>query len=454
MTPLGALPFRVQKKKREKEREKTGNETCAGSGLGLVQDGSQSGACCSFAKTENEIHEEKWSELAWEPDDSWHRVAAETLTGLENWNVMVPLLVETARTPRAQIASVEKEDSRATTRKVRAELALLRSMEEKTSLETRGASGKDQGERRDGESSQENAKHASQLDFDCKTRKPRNCSHKLLPRPLLDSRRPGGSNPIRETSLGRAVEKPENGRCRRNVDLTEETGERSEEIEKWERFNGSNHSETSVCRSLRLLKTGVLKQGMTDFFHLGELIPRPKTKKGANEPMRARAMHMMVVNTWMNPNTEQEFCTALVSQLCQDLSGYNCVNVGLELLDSDANGLQGSWSDAGHLVCAGVCAPRTNGTARRAVLSVGDWFPRLALNDVQLDCEFEFESVELERDGTGRRFDRPCSDADSDAHAVVYILIIGVDDGVHELFTPRKLRCPARLRSQNCWRAR
>ena len=82
------------------------------------------------------------------------------------------------------------------------------------------------------------------------------------------------------------------------------------------------------------------------------------------------------------------------------------------------------------------------------MLSVGDWLPRLALNDVQLDCEFEFESVELEREGTGRRFDRPCSDADSDAHAVAFFFMIGVDDGVHELFTPRKLRCPARLRSQ------
>ena len=45
-----------------------------------------------------------------------------------------------------------------------------------------------------------------------------------------------------ERKLGRAVEKHENGLCRRNVDLTKETGECSEEIEKWERFIGSNHS--------------------------------------------------------------------------------------------------------------------------------------------------------------------------------------------------------------------
>ena len=82
-----------------------------------------------------------------------------------------------------------------------------------------------------------------------------------------------------------------------------------------------------------LLETGVLKLEMTDFFHLGELIPRLKTKKGANEPMRARAMHMMVIKTLMNPNTELVFCTALVSQLCQVPSRYNCVNVGLKLLE-------------------------------------------------------------------------------------------------------------------------
>ena len=32
----------------------------------------------------------------WEPDESWHRVAAETLTLWENWNAMLPLLMETA----------------------------------------------------------------------------------------------------------------------------------------------------------------------------------------------------------------------------------------------------------------------------------------------------------------------------------------------------------------------
>ena len=51
-----------------------------------------------------------------------------------------------------------------------------------------------------------------------------------------------------------------------------------------------------------LLKTGVLKLGMTDVFHVGELIPRPKTMKGINEPMQPQTMHMIVMNTWLPLN--------------------------------------------------------------------------------------------------------------------------------------------------------
>ena len=48
---------------------------------------------------------------------------------------------------------------------------------------------------------------------------------------------------------------------------------------------------------------------------------------------------------------------------------------------------------------------------------------RLTLEEdkVQLAFEFEFESAELERGGTGRRFDRPSSDADSDAHGIYFV---------------------------------
>ena len=62
---------------------------------------------------------------------------------------------------------------------------------------------------------------------------------------------------------------------------------------------------------------------------------------------------------------------------------------------------------------------------------LGNWWSRLAPNDVEgrlqaVQFDFEFESVELERGETGRRFDRSCSDADSDAHAVGHTVTNGV----------------------------
>ena len=89
-------------------------------------------------------------------------------------------------------------------------------------------------------------------------------------------------------------------------------------------------------------QTGVLKLGMTDFFRVGELIPIPKAMDGMNEPMRARAMHTLVTNIWMNPNTEQEFCTAFVSQFCQALRGYNGMKAGQKLLESEEMDCRGA----------------------------------------------------------------------------------------------------------------
>ena len=102
--------------------------------------------------------------------------------------------------------SVEKEENRSMPRTIRTEPALSRNLEKEKSIETREAPGQDQGECRDGESSQENAEQAFQLEINCKRRKSRICSHKILPRPLLNLRRTGGVNPIRETTFGGAVE--------------------------------------------------------------------------------------------------------------------------------------------------------------------------------------------------------------------------------------------------------
>ena len=56
--------------------------------------------------------------------------------------------------------------------------------------------------------------------------------------------------------------------------------------------------------------------GMTDYFHVGESIPRPRTMIDTNDSLRARALHTMVTeldltvtNTWMNADTERELFT-------------------------------------------------------------------------------------------------------------------------------------------------
>ena len=154
----------------------------------------------------------------WEPDEEWLSVAAETLTDWENWNAMVPLHMETAMAHRKaetkemsvteielKITSIEKEN-RSAPRANRVEFALPSNLEKAESAEARETPEQDQGGCRDGESSHENAKQTFQLELDSKTRRPRICSHKLLPRTLLDSSRPRRGNPIRETTQRRAVE--------------------------------------------------------------------------------------------------------------------------------------------------------------------------------------------------------------------------------------------------------
>ena len=52
---------------------------------------------------------------------------------------------------------------------------------------------------------------------------------------------------------------------------------------------------------------------------------------------------------------------------------------------------------------------------RELVVSNGvEWRPQA--------IQFDFESVEMERGETGKRFNRPCSVADSDAHTAGYLV--------------------------------
>ena len=188
----------------------------------------------------------------WVPDDSWHDAAAATLTDWKSWNKLAPLLVETAKAHR----KVESKEMSVT--EVELKTLLLRKKNTGRYLERsernwlcREIWRKRRALRREqhlekikesaemGRRSQENAEQTFQLEFGCKGRKSRICSHKILPRPIPTLRRPGGVNPIRETTLGGAVEKHENRLCWWNVDLTKETGACLEEVEKRERLTGS-----------------------------------------------------------------------------------------------------------------------------------------------------------------------------------------------------------------------
>ena len=236
--------------------EEIGNETCAGSGLRMVQDRSQSGACSSFGETENEAHDEECCKLAWL---GTRRILArcgcsniDRLEELEQGGTFAcgnsdgslesGIQEDDRDRNGAQNTSVEEEENRSVPRTIRTELALSRNLAKEKSIETGEAPGQDQGECRDRESSQENAEQEFQLEINCEGRKSQVCSHKILPRPLLNLRRTGGVNPIRETTLGGAVEKHENRLCWWNVDLAKESGKCPDETEKRERVTGLNHS--------------------------------------------------------------------------------------------------------------------------------------------------------------------------------------------------------------------
>ena len=174
----------------------------------------------------------------WVPDDA----AVASLTDWKSWNKLAPLLVETAKAHReggiqgdvrdrngAQNTSVEKEEkNRSIPRTTRTELALSRNLEKEKSIETREAPGQDQGECRDGESSQENAEQAFQLEINCKGRKIPNLF----------------SQNISETSTQSQKNK-----------LEELTQSERRHWEKRERLTGSNHSRCFESIASRMFGT-------------------------------------------------------------------------------------------------------------------------------------------------------------------------------------------------------
>ena len=192
-------------------------------------EGCWSGACCPFVETENEIHVEEWCEPAWlgarrlmaqsgcRDTDGMGELECDATSayGKGGGSQKTGNQRDVSDRIGAQITLVEKKENRTAPRANRVEVALSSNLEKAESAEARKTLDQDQVECGVGEGPQENAKQAFQLELDSKTQKPRICCYKLLPRLLLDSGRSGGDNPIRETTLGRAVEELENRLCRR-----------------------------------------------------------------------------------------------------------------------------------------------------------------------------------------------------------------------------------------------
>ena len=63
----------------------------------------------------------------------------------------------------------------------------------------------------------------------------------------------------------------------------------------------------------------------------------------------------------------------------------------------------------------------------------------------QFDFECGLESADMKRDGTGRRFDRRCSDADFDTRFVGCLVTNGMHVEAHELFTSSEIALSSKL---------
>ena len=149
----------------------TRRKTCASAGLKIDH---RAVSAVLTLKTKIEIHDEKRCQtcVAGKPDDSWERGAAVTLTDCGNWDVIAPLLKETAKahkiletkemtTTQLELKSLLLKKKREGRHLERAELklALSSNLVKEESVETRKTLDQDQGECRDGERQRTQSKH-------------------------------------------------------------------------------------------------------------------------------------------------------------------------------------------------------------------------------------------------------------------------------------------------------
>ena len=99
--------------------------------------------------------------------------------------------------------------------------------------------------------------------------------------------------------------------------------------------------------------------GMTDYLHVGESIPRPRTLIDTNDSLRARALHTMVTeldltvtNTWMNADTEREHYTRSSWSNPEDsLTQMDFIMTSRKLELKHVQVLDSDWFKTDHRAC-------------------------------------------------------------------------------------------------------
>ena len=124
--------------------------------------------------------------------------------------------------------------------------------------------------------------------------------------------------------------------------------------------------------------------GMTDYFHVGESIPRPRTMIDTNDSSRARALHTMVTeldltvtNTWMNADTERELFTRSSWSNPEDsLTQVDFIMISRKLEMKHVQVLDSDWFKTDHRAVYAVLSlrPKMRYTVK-TVTNLRGWLP-------------------------------------------------------------------------------
>ena len=139
--------------------------------------------------------------------------------------------------------------------------------------------------------------------------------------------------------------------------------------------------------------------GMTDFFHVGESIPRPRTLVDTNDSLRARALHtkvteldLTVTNTWMNADTEQELFTRSSWSNPEDSrTQMDFIMTSRKLELKHVHVLDSDWFKTDHRAVLAVLKPKMRYTKRNGA-NLRGWEPDHSWHRVAAETLTEWEN--------------------------------------------------------------